>query len=128
MPLVLDIKTKATLIQTTSPHFVEATYRTLAHNPEHGKHRFSQLQLSGVIRERVRLIPQGLPLAVGSEDSQVSDLVGMVVQPGGACLLEARLQPMVMPAFDVMNQDLTGARYAHNDTLWFMERTTTPVQ
>ena len=48
----------------------------------------------GCDQECVRLIPEGLPLAVGSEDSQVSDLAGMVVPPGAAGLLEAGLQQM----------------------------------
>lgn len=42
---------------------------------------------------------------VGSEYSQVSELVGMVVQPSGAGLFEARLQDMAMPAFDHAGAD-----------------------
>ena len=55
--------------------------------------------------KRVRLIPQGLPLAVSSQDTQVGDLVGGFVQPGGACLFEAGLQHMAMPALDHTRAD-----------------------
>jgi hypothetical protein len=39
-------------------------------------------------------------LAVGSEDAQVADLVGVVAQPGSARLLEAGVQDVTVSALD----------------------------
>ena len=48
----------------------------------------------------VRLIPKRFPLTVGPEDSQVGELIRVVVQPGRARLLEAGLQHMAMATLD----------------------------
>ena len=45
-------------------------------------------------------MPQGEPLVIGSEDTQVGDLVGVVGQPGGARLFESGLEDMAVAAFD----------------------------
>jgi hypothetical protein len=39
-------------------------------------------------------VPQGLALSVGAQNAQVGDLVGVIGQPGRACVLEASLDRM----------------------------------
>jgi hypothetical protein len=44
-------------------------------------------------------------LAVGAENSQVSDLVSVVEQPGCACLFQTGLKHMAMSAFDHASEE-----------------------
>ena len=44
------------------------------------------------------LVPEGLPLLVGADNAQVSDLVGGIGQPGRALLFEAGLDHLAEPS------------------------------
>ena len=42
------------------------------------------------------LVPKSVPLIVGAENAQMSDLVGVILEPSRARLLEPRVQDMAM--------------------------------
>jgi hypothetical protein len=66
-----------------------ATSRSLA--PASVTVTFGALR-GGVRLKEGELIPQSFPLLIGSENAEVSDLVGMLVQPGGSGFFESAME------------------------------------
>ena len=54
---------------------------------------------------RVRLIPERVPLIVGAENAQLSDLIGVGRQPGSTRFFEPGVEDMTMAGFDESRAD-----------------------